>query len=69
LPIFAKIQSGVLSVASQFISDGMATALATILTYGSTINKFKLTEINLDDNGLKDESFAKILKAVENQSL
>lgn len=35
----------------------MATALASLLEFGKEHNKFKLSEINLDDNGMKDESF------------
>lgn len=44
----------------------MATALASLLEFGKEHNKFKLSEINLDDNGMKDESFCQILTAIEN---
>jgi hypothetical protein len=43
----------------------MAKALATLIRYGAQHGKNRLTSINFDDNGLKDESFAEILSAVE----
>lgn len=64
LPIFTKIQSGLLSIASQYISEGMAKALASLLSFGSEKPSIKLKEISLDDNGAKDESFSLILESV-----
>ena len=64
LPIFVKIQSGVLNVASQYISEGMAQALAKLLRFGNEKNSLKIHEINLDDNGMKDEALALILEAL-----
>jgi Ran GTPase-activating protein (RanGAP) involved in mRNA processing and transport len=46
----------------------MAAALAAILKFGKDNNNLKLHEINLDDNGLKDESFVLILDAIRNHS-
>jgi hypothetical protein len=59
----------VLSVASQFISEGLGLALAHLLHFGHKVPKFKLTEITLDDNGLKDDSFAQILNAVADSGI
>ena len=67
LPIFTKIQSGQLSIASQYINDGMASALAALLSIGRDKSDIRLTEITLDDNGIKDDSFAEILDAVAHQ--
>ena len=44
----------------------MAQALSVLLNFGKDNQKFRLKEINLDDNGLKDDSFAKILSCIEN---
>ncbi len=63
LPIFTKIQEGRLHIAGQYISHGMGKALANLLV----MSPAQLTEIHLDDNGLKDESFAAILSGVENK--
>lgn len=68
LPLFTKIKAGLLNVASQYISEGMASALSTLLKYGNVNSDLKVSEINLDDNGLKDESFAMILESIANQS-
>ena len=46
----------------------MAIALGSLLKYGKDRSNLKLKEINLDDNGLKDESFAHILDAISNQT-
>jgi len=44
----------------------MAAALSNLLKYGKDKNSLKLSEINLDDNGLKDESFALLLDSIAN---
>lgn len=62
LPIFVKIQEGLLFITNEFINDGMANALAKLLTFGLQQDNLKIVEVNLDTNGLKDESFSKILE-------
>jgi len=42
----------------------MAAALAKLLRFKGNKNSIRLSEINLDDNGLKDNSFALILEAI-----
>ncbi len=46
----------------------MSAALAALLRFGKSKTNHKLHEINLDDNGLKDESFALILDAISDRS-
>jgi len=46
----------------------MSAALASLLRYGKNKANQKLQEINLDDNGLKDDSFALILDAISDRN-
>ena len=66
MPLFSKIkESNILSVSGQFISEGMASALGLLLSDEQIRTQINITEVNLDDNGLKDHSFAAILEALE----
>lgn len=64
-PIFSKIREGTLQIASQFVSDGLAKALASLLKVAGELGT-KITELNFDDNGLRDESFCHILMSALN---
>lgn len=46
----------------------MSAALASLLRFGKNKTNHKLHEINLDDNGLKDDSFALILEAISDRN-
>ena len=56
-----------MSIVGQYINDGMAQALGIMLTHTKqfqSVGNYEISEVNLDDNGLKDDSFAKILTAL-----
>ena len=63
IPLFSKIEDGIFNVTGQYISAGLAKAIGELLmpedeeeTTGVPDRRsLQLKEINLDDNGLKDE--------------
>ena len=75
IPLFNKIEGGVFNITGQYISQGLARAIGELLVpedcedapLGIDYRSLKLREINLDDNGLKDEQFAIILEALNKQ--
>ena len=64
MPIFANIKDGLLHIAGRYISYGMASAINLLLSHEQILSKINIVEVNLDDNGLTDKSFALILKAL-----
>ena len=63
IPLFNKIEGGIFNITGQYISQGLARAIGELLVpeenedtpLGIDYRSLKLREINLDDNGLKDE--------------
>lgn len=67
-PIFAGITNGVLSLVGQHVSEGMASALAALLRERSkvarTIAQHTISQVTLEDNGLRDDSIAMLLEVL-----
>ena len=62
IPLFNKIDDGIFTITGQYISAGLANAIGQLLMPEDDEGELKtdarslqLKEINLDDNGLKDE--------------
>ena len=61
--MFNKIEGGIFNITGWYISQGLARAIGELLVpeenedtpLGIDYRSLKLREINLDDNGLKDE--------------
>lgn len=75
IPLFNKIEDGIFNVTGQYISAGLAKAIGQLLmpedeedaVLSADSRSLQLKEINLDDNGLKDEQFCTILEALNKQ--